>query len=120
FLKHTGTALPADHDTLRYYQNNRKIQFENLFRFNFVTVEEVYENLLEIKSKTVETLLKLFWKISARQIYVTMKDNIGTKVAFWRRALHRTVNGQLHNRTRQVKNDLTTFAYEVQSLAKRA
>nr|CAH7746635.1 unnamed protein product [Callosobruchus chinensis] len=30
------------------------------------------------------------------------------------------LHGQLHNRTQQAKEDLTTFAYEVQSLAKRA
>ncbi|VEN37166.1 unnamed protein product, partial [Callosobruchus maculatus] len=30
------------------------------------------------------------------------------------------LHGQLHNRTQQAKEDLTTFAYEVQSLAKGA
>nr|CAH7713642.1 unnamed protein product [Callosobruchus chinensis] len=30
------------------------------------------------------------------------------------------LHGQRHNRTQQAKEDLTTFAYEVQSLATRA
>nr|CAH7729403.1 unnamed protein product [Callosobruchus chinensis] len=30
------------------------------------------------------------------------------------------LHGQLHNRTQQAEEDLTTFVYEVQSLAKRA
>nr|CAH7756398.1 unnamed protein product [Callosobruchus chinensis] len=42
------------------------------------------------------------------------------KLRFGDAHLAELLQGPLHNRTQQAKEDLTTFAYEVQSLAKRA
>nr|CAH7748829.1 unnamed protein product [Callosobruchus chinensis] len=42
------------------------------------------------------------------------------KLRFGDAHLTELLHGQLHNRTQQAKEDLNTFAYEVQSLAKRA
>ncbi|VEN46176.1 unnamed protein product, partial [Callosobruchus maculatus] len=42
------------------------------------------------------------------------------KLRFGDAHLTELLHGQLHNRTQQAKEDLTTSAYEVQSLAKRA
>ncbi|VEN38969.1 unnamed protein product, partial [Callosobruchus maculatus] len=49
-------------------------------------------------------------------------DKITTarKLRFGDAHLTELLHCKLHNRTQQAKEDLTTFAYEVQSLAKRA
>lgn len=51
FLNNTGYAVQADRDILNFYANNRKLQFDRLFKFESISENTVYETLLEIKTK---------------------------------------------------------------------
>nr|CAH7716046.1 unnamed protein product [Callosobruchus chinensis] len=58
--------------------------------------------------------------LSSSDIRDYSKITSALKLRFGDAHLTELLHGQLHNRTQQAKEDLSTFAYEVQSLAKRA
>nr|CAH7737620.1 unnamed protein product [Callosobruchus chinensis] len=58
--------------------------------------------------------------LSSFDIHDNDKITSTLKLRFDDDHLTELLHGQLHNRTQQAKEDLTTFAYEVRSSAKRA
>ncbi|VEN46921.1 unnamed protein product, partial [Callosobruchus maculatus] len=93
------------------------MQFENIARMNNWSNEE--------KACVLTSMLRNFAAIILENLCswdLRDYDKIPSalKLRFGDTHLTQLLHEQLHNRTQQPKEDLSTFAYEVQSLAKRA
>nr|CAH7730869.1 unnamed protein product [Callosobruchus chinensis] len=73
----------------------------------------------EEKACVLTSMLRVSAGKSSSDLRDYSKITSALKLRFGDAHLTELLHGQLHNRTQQAKEDLTTFAYEVQSLAKR-
>ncbi|VEN54524.1 unnamed protein product, partial [Callosobruchus maculatus] len=93
------------------------MQFENIARMNNWSNEEKACVLTSMLRDSAAAILE---NLCASDLRDYDKIASALKLRFGDAHLTELLHGQLHNRTQQAKEDLTTFAYEVQSLAKRA
>ncbi|VEN55290.1 unnamed protein product, partial [Callosobruchus maculatus] len=93
------------------------MQFENIARINNWSNEEKACVLTSMLRDSAAAILENLCSSDLRDFD---KITSALKLRFGDAHLTELLHGQLHNRTQQAKEDLTTFAYEVQSLAKRA
>ncbi|VEN55155.1 unnamed protein product, partial [Callosobruchus maculatus] len=93
------------------------MQFENIARMNNWSNEEKACVLTSMLRDSAAAILENLCSSDLRDYD---KITSALKLRFGDAHLTELLHGQLHNRTQQAKEDLTTFAYEVQSLAKRA
>nr|CAH7765182.1 unnamed protein product [Callosobruchus chinensis] len=115
--KHSGVVAKA-------YPYNGKtswdvyyLQFENIARMNNWLDEKKACAPTSVLRDSAAAILE---NLSLSDIRDYSKITSALKLRFGDAHLTELLHGQLHNRTQQAKEDLTTFAYEVQSLAKRA
>ncbi|VEN46538.1 unnamed protein product, partial [Callosobruchus maculatus] len=120
------SAFPDRHSSVvaKPYPYNGKtswdiyyMQFENIARMNNWSSEEKACVLTSMLRDSAAAILENLCSSDLRDY-----DKITSALKLRFRDAHLTelLHGQLHNRTQQAKEDLATFAYEVQSLAKRA
>ncbi|VEN53744.1 unnamed protein product, partial [Callosobruchus maculatus] len=93
------------------------MQFENIARINNRSNKEKACVLTSMSRDSAAAILENLCSSDLRDYD---KITSGLKLRFGDAHLTELLHGQLHNRTQQAKEDLTTFAYEVQSLTKRA
>ncbi|VEN41039.1 unnamed protein product, partial [Callosobruchus maculatus] len=93
------------------------MQFENIARMNNWSNEE---KACVLTSMLRDFAAAIFENPCSSDERDYDKITSALKLRFGDVHLTELLHGQLYNRTQQAKEDLTTFAYEVQSLAKRA
>ncbi|VEN48518.1 unnamed protein product, partial [Callosobruchus maculatus] len=93
------------------------MQFENIARMNNWSNEEKACVLTSMLRDSAAAILENLCSSDLRDYD---KITSALRLRFGDAHLIELLHSQLHNRTQQAKEDLTTFAYEVQSLAKRA
>nr|CAH7725861.1 unnamed protein product [Callosobruchus chinensis] len=109
------TNLEQTAANMKHHQDESLMELEEKLKHHQdAAVMELKEKLKDHQNEA------LFWKIYPRQILVTIRITSALKLRFGDAHLTELLHGQLHNRTQQAPEDLTTFVYEVQSLAKRA
>nr|CAH7745577.1 unnamed protein product [Callosobruchus chinensis] len=116
-LKHSGVvAKPCPYDGKTSY-DVYYLQFENIARMNNWSDEKKACALTSMLRDSAAAILE---NLSSSDLRDYSKITSTLKLRFADAHLTELLHGQLHNRTQQAKEDLPTFAHEVQSLAKRA
>ncbi|VEN62679.1 unnamed protein product, partial [Callosobruchus maculatus] len=125
-LTAAASNLPDRHSAVvakPYPYNGKKswdiyqMQFEHIARINNWSIEEKACVLTSMLRDSAAAILENLCSSDLRDYD---KITSALKLRFGDAHLAELLHGQLHNRTQQAKEDLTTLAYEVQSLAKRA